>query len=173
MAIFTKSEIKAFKFELNSKFVAGIRSSFGVFYIFVVGAGVALASFYIPAWNGSHISPETLGIYVIGILIAVMADSFILMMKSYRDKKNVEFAIAVLFTLFSLILIFLATLLSTKDSFLDDSKHVLTDWWSWSNEVLGFLLVISVVMSLILTGYDSTIDIGPLDRAIADVSDRA
>ncbi len=173
MAIFTTAEMKAFCQELKSKLVAGIRAPFGVLYLFIVLGGVALASFKIPEWNGTELSPETLGIYVIGILVAVLADSIMMMFKSYRDDKLMEVAVAVVITLTSLLLIYLATIFSMKSSHLEDSKHILGDWRPHAKSMLALLLFAAVLMSLILTGYDSKIDISALDRPPAEVADRS
>ena len=172
MVLFTRDEVKAFFDEFGSKLRAGVRSPTGLVYsVFVLG-GVGWASFAIPVWNGSVITPETLGIYVVGILVTVMADGLMIWRKG-SDENRYEQAIAVSVIVLSVILLFLASLFSTKSSHVEDSKRVLEDWRCLANPALITLLILATTMSLVLTGFDpSPPSIGALDRPTGEIKDR-
>lgn len=171
--LFTKDELSVFSTELGSKFRAGVRSPTGILYSCFVFVGVGWASFAIPVWNGSNITPETLGIYVVGILVTVMADG-LMVWKKGSDENRYEQAIAVLVTTLSLVSLVLASLFSTKSSHVEDSRLVLDDWRYLANPVLIFLLILATTMSLVLTGFDSKpLHIGAIDRPTAELNDRS
>ena len=172
MVLFTRGELKAFFGEFGSKLRAGVRSPTGLVYIVFVLGGVGWASFLIPVWNGSAITPETLGIYVVGILVTVMADG-LMIWKKRSDENPYEQAIAVSVIVLSIILLFLASMFSTKSSHVEDSKRVLDDWRCFANPALSTLLILATTMSLVLTGFDSRPPpIGALDRPTGAIKDR-
>lgn len=170
--LFTKDELSAFSAEFGSKLRAGVRSPTGILYSCLVLAGVGCASFAIPVWNEAAITPETLGIYVVGILVTVMADGLMIWKKG-GDENPKEQAIAVLVIIVSLFSLILATLFSTKSSSIVDTKRVIGDWHTAANYVLGLLLILSIAMTLVLTGFDAQPpSIRPIDRPTSDLTDK-
>lgn len=172
MTLFTPAERSAFFLELILKFRAGVRSRSGLLYSVFVFVGVGWASFAIPAWNGSETTPETLGIYVIGILITVIADGLIILIKG-SDENRLEQAIAVAVTIVSIISLVLASVFSTKSSHVEDSARMLEDWRCLANQALVVLLVLATTMSLVLTGFDPKLPPNrALDTPTTDLQDR-
>jgi hypothetical protein len=161
--IFTRHEIDSFLFELRSKFRSGIRSVTGIFYILMTLVGVGWASWEIPILNNNETSPETLGIYVIGFLVTVGLDA-LLTWKRTGDDNRYEQAIATAFMALSAIFLIVASILSIK-------TH--GSWRCSAEPLLGIILIIAIGMSLVLTGFDSSLPpLGPLDVPVDDINDR-
>jgi hypothetical protein len=161
--IFSNDERKTFFLELSSKFRSGIRSPEGFIYICITFFGVGWASWQIPVWNGSHISPETLGIYVIGFVITVGADSLMIYKKSGEDSPY-ETAIGALFMILSGLLFVVASVLSWKRG---------ESWPNGATPGLALILIISIWMTLVLTGFDSKPPkMAAADKPLNEIKDR-
>jgi hypothetical protein len=167
--LFTLSELAQFGDTLGSKFRDGVRSETGLIYIVFTIIGVAWASYAIPAINRSELSPETLGIYVIGFVISVILDAMILWKKGSENKYEV--AISITFMIASIIFLPVASYLSLK-SFKADSGEPGT-WRAGAEPLLVALFVCTIFMSLVLTGLNpEEPNIGPLDVSLNSINDR-
>ena len=173
MTFYTLDERKAFYFEFGSKLNAGLHSASAVLYSFLVLAGVAWASFAIPNWNAGETTPETLGIYVIGILITVFADALMILIQG-GDHNRIERAIAVVVAMCAFTVLVIASFFSIRPTQMENSVRVMGEWRPFSDAVLFLLLAIAVAMSLVLTGFDAKLPPnGALDKPVAEVKDRA
>lgn len=171
--LFTQEELKIFFEELWSKFRSGVRSPEGVVYIAVTLIGVAWASWGIPSINNSETSPETLGIYVIGFLIAVALDSAMIAWKHKNSSSSYEIAILTIIGLTSFVMIFLASNFAIRPVDLELKPPQRVGWKPGSMELLGLFLSIAILMSLIVSGIDTgRPSIGPLDNPVSEIADR-
>lgn len=169
---FSREELASFILELKSKFWGGVRSLTGVIYIAFTFVGIGLASFIIPSYNESEISPETLGIYVIGFLITVMLDAVLAWKKSGVDNEN-EQAIAGIFMMFSFLLLICTSLLSVKSFHLDTNKTRVGAWKGYAPFFLTVVFIVTIAMSLVLAGIDhELLKIGSLNKDVNDIRDR-
>lgn len=109
-------------------------------YLVIVLVGVAVATWLIPFVNSSETSAETLGIYVIGILVAVFADSLFLWKKS-KDDLIAETMISL-----SFILCFVVGFLSIKEQFQTADGVIGKRWRAYSECFLYLILAISILM---------------------------
>lgn len=171
MSIYTDAEWRSFFSGCVAKFRAGMHSASGILYSVLVLVGVAWASFAIPNLNAGETTPETLGIYVIGILVTVFADALMIYARG-GDQNRLEQAIAVAVMSIALILLVIASFFSVKSSHFENSIKVLNGWRCMSNPVLFLLLAISIALSLLLTGFDPELPNGALDTPIDAVQDR-
>lgn len=173
MTLYTADERKAFYFEFGSKLSAGLHSASAVLYSFLVLGGVAWASFAIPNWNAGETTPETLGIYVMGILITVFADALMILIKG-GDNNRIEGAIAVAVAILAFTALVAASFFSIRPSKMENSLRMMGEWRAFSNAVLFFLLAFAVTMSLVLTGFDAKLPPnGALDKPVTEVKDNA
>jgi len=170
MAIYTKSEWNAFFTGCGSKFRAGMRSPSGMLYIGLVLGGVAWASFAIPNLNAGETTPETLGIYVIGILVTVIADALMILIKG-GDQNPLEQGIAVAVVIIALGALMLASLFSLRSSHFENSTKILHGWRCLADQVLFLLLAISIALTLLITGFDSKLPNSVIDRPVSAVKD--
>lgn len=109
-------------------------------YLAIVLVGVAGATWFIPTFNGNETSPETLGIYVLGILIAIFADALLIWKKSSDD----VIAETVLFL--SFLLSFAVAYFSAKADVVDlDGNHT-RHWRPCAELVLYSVLALAVIM---------------------------
>lgn len=169
---FTRDEFAVFRLELKSKFWGGVRSSTGFIYISFTLVGIGWASWFIPTYNESEISPETFGIYVIGFLITVMLDAIMVWKKSGVGNEN-EQAISGIFMVMSFLLLIGTSWLSVKSFHLDINKARVGEWKNYASPLLSVVLVFTIAMSLVLTGIDSNfLKVGSVDRPVEDVRDR-
>lgn len=167
-----RDELQYFWYELRSKFRSGMRGIPSVLYLFFTLIGVGLASWLIPKMNGSEISAETLGIYVIGFLVSVWLDALLILIaqKGGADNNRYEREIATLFLVVSVLLTLWAWFLSLhvdtpvaaggggthQAGEPSASGQVSEHHWRWGAEIfLGLILIASLIMSLILAGIDS------------------
>lgn len=170
--IFTQNDIKLFCFELKSKFRAGIRTPVNILYIFMTLIGVGWASWAIPVFNKSSITPETIGIYVIGFLISVGLDA-LLVWKKTGDDNGYEQAISVLIIIASFVLIIIASILSLKSFSAESTIESEGSWKFGAYVFLPFILILAILMSLVLTGFDTRqLPIGSLDISENSISNR-
>lgn len=196
--IWTGEEIASFVLDLHSKFRAGMRNISSIFYTIFTLVGVAWASFAIPSINKSEINPETIGIYVIGVLITVTLDA-ILYFIDKRDgasSPNNERNIAGLACCLSFLLIIAASILSTAvqpepltsgaaastivatsngAAHANISNHAeTTKHWRDHAEIFLFLiLIISIIISLVLAGIDTDpLKVGSVSRSIDSIADK-
>lgn len=169
---FTREEFTVFRLELVSKFWGGIRSLTGFIYISFTLIGIGWASWIIPSYNESEISPETFGIYVIGFLITVMLDAIMTWKKSGVGNEN-EQAISGIFMVMSFLLIIGTSWLSVKSFHLDSSKARVGEWKNYAPPLLSVVLIFTIAMSLVLTGIDHDfLKVGSVDRPVEDIRDR-
>jgi hypothetical protein len=187
-----QAELEFFWYELKSKFRSGMRGIPSILYLFFTLLGVGLASWLIPSMNGSEISAETLGIYVIGFLVSVWLDALLILIsqKGDGDKNHYEREIAAMFLVFSVVLTLWAWYLSlhapaeivsaVPAAIVPGSAHgTMTPIaehkkWRWGAEYfLGFILLGSLAMSLILAGIDSEQPgFGSLERNVDAIKDK-
>lgn len=169
---FSREELTLFRIELQSKFWGGVRSKTGALYTVLTLIGIGWASWAIPSLNESETSPETFGIYVIGFLITVMLDAIITWKKSGVGNESEE-AIAGFFIAVSLVLIIVTSYLSLKSFHIEPNKMRVGVWKSYSTPLLFFVLVVTIIISLILTGIDhDLLKIGSVDRDVNALRDR-
>lgn len=169
---FTREECSVFLLELQSKFWGGVRSTTGLIYISFTLIGIGWASWIIPSYNDSEISPETFGIYVIGFLITVMLDAIVTWKKSGVGNEN-EQAISGIFMVLSFLLIIGTSWLSVKSFSIDSQKARVGEWKGYSPFLLTIVLIITIAMSLVLTGIDHEfIKVGSVDKPVDEVRDR-
>lgn len=169
---FSREELVLFRLELQSKFWGGVRSKTGALYIVLTLIGVGWASWVIPSLNESETSPETFGIYVIGFLITVMLDAIITWKKSGVGNESEE-AIAGFFIVVSWLLIIATSFLSLKSFHIAPNKMRVGEWKSYSTPLLFVVLIITITISLALTGIDhELLKIGSADRPIEELRDR-
>lgn len=172
ITIFTREELNLFWFELVSRFRSGVRSPAGFLYVSFTLIGVAWASWGIPWLNRAETSPETLGIYVIGFLITVLLDALITWKKKGNDNPY-EQAIAAIFLVISLLLVIFSSYLSVKNFKLElNPPREVGAWKRWAQPLLYTCLTCAVIMSLVLSGIDPKVPIGPLDVPVGDIADR-
>jgi len=172
LSIFTREEIKIFLIELKSKFRGGVRSPVGVVYIVFMVISMGWASFGIPFSNESEISPESLGIYVIGFLVTVLLDATVIWKRTGNDNPT-EQTIAGIFMMVSVILISWASYLSIKSFHVEPNKTRVGTWKNFAMPSLFIIFIVSILMSLVLTGLDSQApEIGSLDTSLNTVRDR-
>jgi len=104
-------------------------------YFVLVFVGVGWATFVISFYNKSDVTPETLGTFSLGILIAVFADAMFAWKKGLNDR--VAQAVMVL----SLLLTIWASYLSVKNYTDVDGKAV----WKFGAESLLWLVLLLAV----------------------------
>jgi hypothetical protein len=184
--LFSKEELSLFGYELYSKFRSGVRAVPSFLYLACTLLGVGWASYAIPAINKSEISAETLGIYVIGVVISVTLDALLILIaqKGDIDGNSNGRAIAALFWVLGIVLTVWASFLSISPgdalaptvgipaaSLTHIEAH---KKWHWGAEFfLCFILFVSIAMSLILAGFDSDQPtIGSLERDPNAIKDR-
>ena len=109
-------------------------------YLAIVLVGVAAATGVITAINASETSPETLGVYVIGILIAVFADALFLWKKSKDD------VIAETIIIVSFVLSFVVGFLSVKEQFHAPDGAIGKRWRPYGEVILYLILLIAILM---------------------------
>ncbi|MDY0977716.1 hypothetical protein SOM61_22395 [Massilia sp. CFBP9012] len=195
--IFSKEELGTFIYDLHSKLRAGLRSVTGVLYLVLTLVGVAWASYAIPAINGSDTSAETLGIYVIGVLIAVTLDSFVYLVNqggSSESNSNGRVIAGICFGIGFLLIVWASFLsiavqpeavpntASLKDTAMASAAGVtgtvtaVTDQkrWRWgAHAFLILILLIAILMSLILTGIDTGLPkISSIQRDVDALKDK-
>lgn len=165
--IFSKEERQSYWDELCLKFRSGVRSAEGVVYIVVTLVAVAWASWGIPSINNSETSPETLGIFVIGLLISVMLDALIVAWKHKSLNSSYETAVLVTAGLSSFIMIVFASYFSIKPLNLEVTPHQREGWKEFAMPALLFFLAVSIVLSLIVSGMDSSkLNISAIDSPV-------
>ena len=122
-------------------------------YLVIVVVGVAVATWLIPFINSSETSPETLGIYVIGILIAVFADALFLWKKSKDD------AIAETIAAVSFALCFCVGFLSIKEQLFSPDGLPIKRWKPYGEFVLYLILVLSIFMWAMINVVEPRLDV--------------
>ena len=122
-------------------------------YLAIVVVGVAFATWAIPAMNSSETSAETLGIYVIGILIAVFADSLFLWKKSKDD------VIAETVAVVSFLLCLLAGFLSVKEQLHSPEGLTSKRWRPYGEIALYAILTLSIFMWAMINVVEPRLDI--------------
>ncbi|VTU38504.1 hypothetical protein [Variovorax sp. PBL-E5] len=168
--IFTHEEVKLFFYELSAKFRDGVRSPDAFLYVVFTLVGVGWATLAIPKINSSHTSPETVGVYVIGILVTVLLDGM-LTWKSKGGDNKYGHAIAVLCMCVSLLLIVVVSYFSANKS-PPTAPGGEPIWKACSYPVLCASFVLSVLMALVLAGFEAGPPaVGPLDRSLNAVED--
>lgn len=177
----TKAELSLFWFELSSKFWGGFRTINSLLYLFFTLMGVGIASWGIPVANGSEISPETLGIYVIGFLIAVGLDALYVLIspKAGSGNNSLERVIAGLFTMFAALLTIWAWYLSTtitlpESRAVTGSVHETVKQWRFAaNYWLSLTLGIGILMSITIAGIDpNSPDFASTSRDLNAITDK-
>lgn len=169
--LFSPDERRVFFDEMWAKFRNGLRSS-GFLYVAVTAIGVGWASFGIPSINNSEISPETLGIYVIGFLISVMLDSFIVAWRNRTSISTTESNILGVLSVGALLLTCWASYLAIKniDVALDPPQR---DGWKYgATPLLIIILTLAICMSLIVSGMDSAVLKIPAADSTPNVTDK-
>ena len=168
---FTQNEIDGFVFEFRAKFRDGVRSADGWLYVFLTLMGVAWATWAIPAFNNSHTSPETFGVYAIGFLVTLLLDA-LLTWKKKGDSNRYEQAIAVVSICTAFTLIVLVSYFSVGVA-TQAAPGATPIWKTGAYPVLICSFIASVVMALVLTGFEtSPPKVGPLDLSVSAVEDR-
>lgn len=169
--IFTRDEVELFGFELRTKFRDGVRSPDALVYVLLTLIGVGWATYAIPAINSSHISPETLGVYVIGFLVTLCLDATFTWKKKNGENKY-EQAIAALCMCAALVLIIFVSYFSVVSSPSEPpSKDAI--WKTGAYVVIWLCFIASVLMALVISGFDAgTPPVGPLDISLDAVEDR-
>ena len=168
--IFTRDEVDFFCSELQKKFRYGVRSADTILYVFITLVGVGWATYAIPAINSSHISPETLGVYVIGFLVTLGLDATFTWRKKNEENKY-ELAIAALCMCIALLLIIVVSYFSVVAS---PSQTPLKEavWKPGSYVVIWICFITSALMALLISGLDGAPpSVGPLDVSIDAVKD--
>ena len=166
---FTLEELNDLWNYTKSRFWDGIRSDTGLIYVAATVLGVGWATWGIPLINGSETSPETLGIYVIGILFTVLLDSMVLWKKRSPEDGN-EFAIGMLGMLFSGAMIIISSRFSVKFSGIKNEER---NWSDHSYWVLYLIFFISILISIVLTGIDpDKSPIASVDTPISNIKNR-
>lgn len=172
--IFTKEELRRFFEELWTKFRYGVRSPEGMLYTTITLIGVGWASWTIPAINNSELSPETLGIYVIGFLLSVTLDAAMIAWKYKGSNTNYETAILVVVGLGTFILIIASSYFAIKPLNVDLKPPQREDWRWGATPSLLLILMCAIIASLIVSGMDTKPpEIGPLDNPITDLTNRS
>lgn len=170
--IITEEDWNLFKIELKSKLRAGIRTPINILYIFMTLIGVGWASWAIPVMNKSSITPETIGIYVIGFLITVGLDA-LLVFKRTGDENRIGQTISVLIMIFSVILIMISSILSLKSYPESSSPDADGVWRCSAYFLLPIFLAFAILMSLVLTGFDTEeLHVGPIDLPPTSITNR-
>lgn len=168
--LFTRDEVQLFLFEVLSKFRDGIRSPDALLYIVVTLCGVAGATWMIPAFNRTHTSPETFGIYVIGFLVTLFLDAMFTWKKG--SEKPYEQAIAVLCACAAFVMIFIAARFSVARDWTDPPEAE-PIWRSGAYFALWTCFILTVLMSLIVSGFEAKPPrVSPLDVSVEAVESR-
>jgi hypothetical protein len=171
-SLFTNNELKLFKFEIKSKFRAGIRTPVNILYIFMAIIGIGWASWAIPVINKGSITPETIGIYVISFLITVGLDA-LLIFKKIGDENKIGQTISILIMILSILLIILSSTLSLKSFPEENTIKPIGTWKCYAYFILPMVLTISILMSIVLKGFDNEeLPVGPLDLPPSSLADR-
>lgn len=122
-------------------------------YLVIVVVGVAVATWLVPSINASETSPETLGIYVIGILIAVFADALFLWKKAKDD------VIAETIAAVSFVLCFVVGFLSLKEQFHAPGALPIKRWRPYGEAALYVILAVSILMWSMINVVEPRLDI--------------
>jgi len=131
-------------------------------YLVIILVGGGAATWLIPFINSSETSAETLGIYVIGILIAVFADALFLWKKSKDDILAETIIVA------SIILSLAVGILSIKEQF-HTPTGIDKRWRPYSEIFIFFILLISIFLWAMLNVVEPKLTIGAIDSS-ADYS---
>jgi len=170
--IFTESERRTFKIALKSKFRTGVRTPINILYIFMTLIGVGWATWAIPVLNKASITPETIGIYIIGFLITVWLDALLILKKTADDNK-VEQTISVLIMIFSTLLIIASSILSLKSFPENSNLESEGSWKCYAYYIFPIILIVAILMSVVLTGFDAEkLHVGPLDMPENSIANR-
>ena len=177
-SFFRDNEIVEFCDHVWGKFRGGVRTPIGLIYGFATLVGVGWATWGIPAINGSHISPETLGIYVIGFLITVLLDAGVTLAKKLREEEDFGYdtAATVMCFILSIALVIWASYLSIRADHVplpSPSPPIEPKWKFAAYPLLAFILSLAVLMWFVLSGIDPKgPTIGPLDKSPGAVRNR-
>lgn len=192
---------KYFWYELSHKFLNGAIADSGLFYIFFTAVGVGLASYLIPITNGSEISPETLGIYVIGFLVSAGLDALMELMKVTDSGNHNRYGRAIakwILVLTTLLLLWawylslhvpaesavVANAAATQSEAVGTGTHANSAhqisahspfkiWRTGATEFLFIILLLGLAMSLILAGDGPEQPaFGSLNRDPNDIADK-
>jgi CDP-diglyceride synthetase len=128
-------------------------------YSAIVFVGIAAASWFIPFINSADTSAETLGIYVIGILIAVFADSLFLWKNSTHD----DIAETIIVTSFLLCL--LVGYFSVKVPFINSEGETVKRFRSYSEFFIFLILIISILMWAMINAVDPRLNIAATNNS--------
>ena len=169
--IFSRDEVELFLFELRTKFRDGVRSPDAMLYVVFTFVGVGWATWAIPAYNQTHTSPETFGIYAIGFLVTVFLDAM-LTWKRKGDENKYEQAIAVLCMCAAFLLIILVSFFSVNVAS-PQTPTAESIWKACAYPILWLCFFASVLMALVISGFESGAPpVGPLDLPVTAVKDR-
>lgn len=173
--LFTSNEWKGFWDEIWSKFVDGIRATGAKLSLVITACGIAAVTWGLPHLNRSDTSPETLGIYVLGFIIPLFCEAFLLVKD---ENRSFDGAVAEWTCIFLFVLWTLAFWLSLKTNFpqpATDAPHSKSEWRWGASGFLLFLLVLSLFFSFVVTGFDQkkAPKIPVLDEKPQELHDRA
>jgi hypothetical protein len=135
-----KARVKSYFKHVWATFIEVPFTAGAWFYFVIVGLGVAAATWTIPSINGSETHAETLGIYVIGILVSVFADALFLWKKSKDD------VIAESIAIVSCFLVVGAAYLSVKEDFYIAGGTPSKRWRHYAEFWLYLILMLSILM---------------------------
>lgn len=129
---------------LWSACMVGLMSGPGILYLVLTAGGVGWISYFLPTINGSEKSPETLGVYVIGLVISLFAEAMFEWKKGKAD--SLSETVMVCAVIFGLS----AFLLSTKASVVDSHGSMQKDWHANAQLWLCFVLFLTILLWLAL-----------------------
>jgi vacuolar-type H+-ATPase subunit I/STV1 len=124
--------------------IQGLFSGPGMLYMALVVVTCGWATYYLPTINGTHTSPETLGVYVISLLVTLFAEAL------FTWKKGVEDRVALTIMVLSVVLGIVAMFLSSKVT----SAQGVRDWLPFAQGALIAVLVFTLVLWLALNAVD-------------------
>lgn len=111
-------------------------------------AGVAAPTWIVPTWNGSETTPETLGLYVVGIALSVFADALIKWKRGDNDQVTETILVV------SFILGFFVLYNSVKGSTRNDEGMPVRDWRPFAELCLYICLFFYTAMWAMLIAVD-------------------
>lgn len=130
----------------------GLFSGSGLLYLALTVGGVGWATYFVPTINDSEISPETLGIYVTGLIVTLFAEAL------FTWKKGKEDSVAITVMVASLILGVVAMHFSTKGMIISAAGVAEKTWKPSAQLVLFVVLLFAILFWLALNAVDPKLD---------------